>query len=1244
MDYLMSHLKATYGAPSNATEPGITGGKLMQRTAQPSTNEYEQPAQGQQETGDVSMKTAEHKALECAVETRCEPVLEQQAQDLEQRALDQTEDHLIKRNNRFQHRILYRTMKDRDRIGTQVWLDLWVTKVESHCLLQLKVSCSGGTVASSRGDNLRWKVPVDWYTSRKKPVEEHQSQGTLTLYHLSKMASSLISRSHHIDFDSIFCLDDAKIVQMFESLVTMGLMEFLGCPAIFHESALIEFFANGSVRDGMVVSTIGGIAVEIRESVFAETFGLPTEGLTDLSEGLTDLSEVPRNLLSDAQNFFSASEKEVSTSCLKKEIKMQYRLLSDILAKSLFVKAGSFDVVTRDRFLLMTAINFDVKVNWGNLLFGVLKEMVTPDSHQAKGYTIQICVLLKNIPGLELGESKAFPAPRILNEKTVHRIVSVNDNVGVEEVGEAPRAKKTPVKKTLSKKRQAASEAEVAPVIKKKRSTKGKPAVARRIYLDKQVEDTTRGTVDKVSHVPVQVAPLLDDVDIIIRQVISESTDLSSHKTDQGDKPVDETDTGDDFDAWLESSFPGFDSRVDEPVVASTNLEKATSSKQSAEVHLSLDDFLLQIPNDMLLPSITTAEISMLRLGESSSFRDKGKAILVEDDQLTENSANEIAALVCSDVDFLVRVRDSVMNVVVDFFASFSLNNMPDMEPLKDLKEKEKLMMEWAETTTLATAVRRQMYVLAKYREMILRTFVESYSRYLARDQPWNNMAVQVFSLLSAAHSQSLDDLKAQQLAHNFELVQPTSSPPVLDCTDCSGVRLSLFYSISKSMCWVRPVVLINGVWTPLQESGYWRSDCAMSLFIDRKKLPASVTAEYFDSEVPLIEPARYWGAAPLLVKFWAWQRVCTEAIQFSISGRLRPANFSSDIFIRNLGVERLPDYFLDDFEHGVNTGYFADFLSGSSGHSGSDFDSASSSGDTVYRSPSPPDYAYALGPPILSPTTQEEKLYFVQSPDSSPAASPPQKSSSSSSGASLHFDSEDLPVHDQEAAHTSAPVDSNVFTNALEDLRSYLSQRIDESTHEIRSKANDVEFNVRGDLLKQQSWLRQTFQDACDVLERQKNSKSTRGQTNALDGQVAALRNEQLEFQNRISADLLSLSTQFADIFEFIRSSDAKKGEGGSSSRPPPVRVERRPLPTPQSPRDVAVRIPTFPRTTGTFAERVEQARRHILESGQFISVEEAAERIRQADFQESDRLQRERERARREKRSSSSRRRRGF
>ncbi|KZV26857.1 Vps52/Sac2 family protein [Dorcoceras hygrometricum] len=60
------------------------------------------------------------------------------------------------------------------------------------------------------------------------------------------------------------------------------------------------------------------------------------------------------------------------------------------------------------------------------------------------------------------------------------------------------------------------------------------------------------------------------------------------------------------------------------------------------------------------------------------------------------------------------------------------------------------------------------------------------------------------------------------------------------------------------------------------------------------------------------------------------------------------------------------------------------------------------------------------------------------------------------------------------------------------------------------------------------------------------------------LDGQVAAIRSEQLEFQAKISADLLSLSTQIGDLVDYIRGGDAKKGEGSSSCpQPPPSNVQ---------------------------------------------------------------------------------------
>ncbi|KZV35244.1 hypothetical protein F511_42152 [Dorcoceras hygrometricum] len=331
----------------------------------------------------------------------------------------------------------------------------------------------------------------------------------------------------------------------------------------------------------------------------------------------------------------------------------------------------------------------------------------------------------------------------------------------------------------------------------------------------------------------------------------------------------------------------------------------------------------------------------------------------------------------------------------------------------------------------------------------------------------------------------------------------------------------------------------------------------------------------------------------------------------------------------------------------------------GSSIQTNSEIGLCSSDGSTVYRSLSPispevdsfeNDLRFALGPAIFSSVEQEERLYFLQSPESPPASSLHQESSSSSTDVSLHFDSADIPVHDQAATQASAPVDFSMIADALEDLRSSLAQCILDSNCEILSKVNAVELGVRGDLLKLQVLLRQSLENACRVLERQGTTQATQindlkkglmapvgtifqdlfdikkkqreqdAKLIALDGQIAAIRSEQLDFQTKIAADILSLSTQVGDIADYIRGGVVKKGEIGSSSRPSTVRTQ------------------TLPPTTGTFAERAEQARRHIIESGQVITIEEAAERVIEADRRESDRIERERARERRERRLSRS------
>ncbi|KZV58655.1 hypothetical protein F511_42068 [Dorcoceras hygrometricum] len=499
------------------------------------------------------------------------------------------------------------------------------------------------------------------------------------------MASSLISSSHHIDFDSVFSMEDASLAPVFESLIATGLKEFLGCPAIFYEAALTEFFANGSVRDGVVVSTIGGTAVEISESVFAATFELP-------SEGLTDLSDVPKDLVFDARSLFSDFKEQVSISCLKKELKIEYLLLHDILAKTIYVKAGSFDVVTRDRFLLMTAITFDIKINWSTLLIGVLKAMVTSGSKQAKGFVIQIGVVLLNIPELELGEPRAFPPPRVLNERTVHRFVHINEQVGMEKTTGSPPMKKTPKKRAVSKKRPVDSDAEVAPIVKKKGTTKSKPAAAKILPVEEPVSTTSEQPVAEV--VTGEREPVAEvttgDADAAIEQVLAQ-LDLvfKDSDVDRGDR--DETWFDRALDEELENANQeiqdsedgtDFDENIQElPVSDETRTvleagEKASSSKQSAKEHMSIDDLLMQISEDMMLSSVTTAEITKIRLGESInipgvqecdlfyaslpriSIHDKGKEPPVEDEPIRGNPARESVELIWGDVDFLVQLPD----------------------------------------------------------------------------------------------------------------------------------------------------------------------------------------------------------------------------------------------------------------------------------------------------------------------------------------------------------------------------------------------------------------------------------------------------------------------------------------------------------------------------------------------------------------------------------------------------------
>ncbi|KZV44039.1 hypothetical protein F511_16600 [Dorcoceras hygrometricum] len=397
------------------------------------------------------------------------------------------------------------------------------------------------------------------------------------------MSAVWINNAIQIYFDSVFGMADAEMVQMFKALESSELRGFLGCSSTIYEAALVEFFHNASVRDDKVVIAVQGKSIEISEELFAGTFELPTEGLTDMHD-------MPKDLVFDARSAFSTDVQQFKTSFKKREMKFEFRLLNDILAKTVTVKAGSFDAVTHERFLMMSTIHGGVK----------------------------------GTPDLDLGESKEFLPLKILTAKTVGTYVAKNKNITIEEVVDEPMEKV--VKNKAVTKRTPAPTAD-EPVAKKKRTIVGRAAPAKQnlamvtvaqyvepISVIKETTEIAEEETDFKEPVVVETAgtdPVTTEIRIDVSAITNEEeehlfeTECENEKEKEKEiEPV--ADKGMSLEKIIESEDTGPLSKV---------LELTATSSTYDEESLSIDDLLAQIPEDMMLPSTIAAEPTRIKFG-----------------------------------------------------------------------------------------------------------------------------------------------------------------------------------------------------------------------------------------------------------------------------------------------------------------------------------------------------------------------------------------------------------------------------------------------------------------------------------------------------------------------------------------------------------------------------------------------------------------------------------------------------
>ncbi|KZV30299.1 hypothetical protein F511_36475 [Dorcoceras hygrometricum] len=92
-------------------------------------------------------------------------------------------------------------------------------------------------------------------------------------------------------------------------------------------------------------------------------------------------------------------------------------------------KSWSFDQVTSEKLDIMIAITTRLKVNWAQILFQVLLNMVKTPKRQSQGFAIQVSALMQHLVKENLGEWVKMHPHKVLTSNSVHTYIKRNSDI-----------------------------------------------------------------------------------------------------------------------------------------------------------------------------------------------------------------------------------------------------------------------------------------------------------------------------------------------------------------------------------------------------------------------------------------------------------------------------------------------------------------------------------------------------------------------------------------------------------------------------------------------------------------------------------------------------------------------------------------------------------------------------------------------------------------------------------------------
>ncbi|KZV35844.1 hypothetical protein F511_36609 [Dorcoceras hygrometricum] len=401
------------------------------------------------------------------------------------------------------------------------------------------------------------------------------------------------------------------------------------------------------------------------------------------------------------------------------------------------------------------------------------------------------------------------------------------------------------------------------------------------------------------------------------------------------------------------------------------------------------------------------------------------------------------------DIELLVSLRAQVIDEVATFFHSFSLKKLA-MINFEEMYRKEEQVLSWGETESPQEAIQRKFYILLKYRTVLVWKFLDAWRANFAPGQGSSAVDIQVIELLSDLYISFLEELAKEARAHSLIWNKPSCSKIFEGSPRDRGAVIARTNSNTRSSCWIRTMILVDGMWTVEPCADRW------------VKIPRKVIS----TEVP--HQRQFYDTLPSMSVFFRlmkkrWADVCLEVTGFCAYRRLLPVG--SINFCRALEVvetdscfaSRQPIVFSLRLSQFCTIQIQYSLFSSLSTADISDFLSSIALDRTAFRSVQ---IAQSVVPSVQPSLDQRPSSPI--SPDIS---------------SSLRFDQTDI-----DATASSRPPISQDLSAAFADFQAALSEQIFVSQSDISSRMHKIEQSVCDSLRDQADIFR--LADVRQVVE----------------------------------------------------------------------------------------------------------------------------------------------------------------